>query len=162
MNILGTLFSSTAFPGRSPAGHATLTTFVGGTRNPDVGQNSSDQLQSLVLQDLERLLDVREIRSSLGPICGIIPFLSTMLGTVNSYPRWASLNHPTRESSSPVITATGSPCDNASPQASIQRKRWCLILGSDRGLLGISHSVPVLFSVFYCCSSSHRDTSLHL
>ena len=59
LNILGTFFSSTAFPGRSPAGHATLTTFVGGARNPNLGQNSSTQLKSLVLQDLERLLGVR-------------------------------------------------------------------------------------------------------
>ncbi|AWT60381.1 MAG: Protoporphyrinogen oxidase [Candidatus Moanabacter tarae] len=58
LNILGTFFSSTAFPGRSPAGHATLTTFIGGARNPNLGQNSSTQLQSLVLQDLERLLGV--------------------------------------------------------------------------------------------------------
>jgi oxygen-dependent protoporphyrinogen oxidase len=34
--ILGTLFSSTLFPGRAPEGHVALTTFVGGTRSPDL------------------------------------------------------------------------------------------------------------------------------
>ena len=34
LKILGTLFSSTLFPGRAPDGQVLLTTFVGGERNP--------------------------------------------------------------------------------------------------------------------------------
>ncbi len=59
LNILGTLFSSTVFPQRSPDGHATLTTFLGGVRNPEIAQQTSDELQSLALKDLEHLLGVK-------------------------------------------------------------------------------------------------------
>ncbi len=34
--VLGVLFSSTMFDGRAPAGHALLTTFIGGKRQPDL------------------------------------------------------------------------------------------------------------------------------
>ncbi len=36
--ILGTLFSSSLFPQRAPAGHVALTTFVGGSRQPALGR----------------------------------------------------------------------------------------------------------------------------
>ena len=36
MEILGTLFSSSLFPGRAPSGKVLLTTFVGGERNPEL------------------------------------------------------------------------------------------------------------------------------
>ena len=36
LKILGTLFSSTLFPGRAPDGQVLLTTFVGGERNPEL------------------------------------------------------------------------------------------------------------------------------
>src|SRR5690606_6749909 len=35
-SILGILFSSTLFPGRAPDGHVALTSFVGGTRQPEL------------------------------------------------------------------------------------------------------------------------------
>ncbi len=55
---LGTLFSSTLFPGRAPAGHVALTTFVGGTRQPDHAQLDDDALLALVLADLRASLGV--------------------------------------------------------------------------------------------------------
>jgi oxygen-dependent protoporphyrinogen oxidase len=57
--ILGTLFSSSIFPDRAPHGHVLLTTFVGGTRDPQVGLAPTPVLLETVLRDLERLLDVR-------------------------------------------------------------------------------------------------------
>jgi oxygen-dependent protoporphyrinogen oxidase len=57
--ILGTLFSSTLFPGRAPAGHVALTTFVGGTRQPELARLSDRELTDTVQEELERLLGVR-------------------------------------------------------------------------------------------------------
>ena len=57
--ILGTLFSSTLFPGRAPAGHVALTTFVGGTRSPELAALDDDALRRLVREELGALLGVR-------------------------------------------------------------------------------------------------------
>jgi oxygen-dependent protoporphyrinogen oxidase len=58
LDVLGTLFSSTLFPGRAPDGHALLTTFVGGARAPALARRDDDAIQSLVERDLDRLLGV--------------------------------------------------------------------------------------------------------
>ncbi len=58
--ILGSIFSSTIFPGRAPQGKAAFTTFVGGMRNPDNALKEDEQLKSLVLQDLDDLLGLKE------------------------------------------------------------------------------------------------------
>ncbi len=57
-NILGTIFSSSLFPNRAPAGHVTLTSYLGGTRNPDLATRGSDALVDLTCRDLRRLLGV--------------------------------------------------------------------------------------------------------
>ncbi len=57
-HILGTLFVSTMFPGRSPQGCANLTTFVGGARQPHLATGDDDQILQLVRQDLRRLLGI--------------------------------------------------------------------------------------------------------
>jgi oxygen-dependent protoporphyrinogen oxidase len=64
LNILGTLFNSSLFPGRAPEGCVLLTTFVGGMRQPALAAQSPDALRELVLQDLRRLLGV-----SGAPLC---------------------------------------------------------------------------------------------
>jgi protoporphyrinogen/coproporphyrinogen III oxidase len=57
--ILGTLFTSSIFDGRAPtSGHATLTTYVGGTRNPDTAGLPDETLLELVKADLAKLLGV--------------------------------------------------------------------------------------------------------
>jgi oxygen-dependent protoporphyrinogen oxidase len=58
LDVLGTLFSSTLFPGRAPDGHVLLTTFVGGARAPALARRGDDAIQSLVERDLDRLLGV--------------------------------------------------------------------------------------------------------
>lgn len=58
MNILGTLFSSTLFDGRAPAGHVALTTYLGGSRAPELALAGEDQIIKVVLGDLQRLLGV--------------------------------------------------------------------------------------------------------
>jgi protoporphyrinogen/coproporphyrinogen III oxidase len=57
--ILGTLFSSTLFPGRAPEGHVALTTFIGGMRAPDLATRDDEALRALVAEELGRLLGVR-------------------------------------------------------------------------------------------------------
>jgi oxygen-dependent protoporphyrinogen oxidase len=57
--ILGCLFSSTLFPGRAPAGHVALTTFVGGTRQPELALMDNSTLLEIVLPELRALLGVR-------------------------------------------------------------------------------------------------------
>jgi oxygen-dependent protoporphyrinogen oxidase len=54
--ILGTLFSSTLFPGRAPAGHVALTTFVGGMRAPQLLDLDDDELVRVVRAELQRLV----------------------------------------------------------------------------------------------------------
>ena len=58
LNILGSIFSSTLFPGRTPDDHVLLTTFVGGARAPDRATTETSALMSLVTTDLQRLLGV--------------------------------------------------------------------------------------------------------
>jgi oxygen-dependent protoporphyrinogen oxidase len=55
-DILGTIFSSTLFPGRAPDGHVLLTTFIGGMRRPELGRAETDVLKDRVLTDLDALL----------------------------------------------------------------------------------------------------------
>ena len=56
--ILGTLFSSTLFPRRAPAGHVALTTFVGGTRQPELARADEGELVDSVREELASLLGV--------------------------------------------------------------------------------------------------------
>lgn len=56
--ILGTLFSSSLFPGRAPEGSTLLTVFIGGVRNPWLAQLSKDQLVPKVQQELNLLLGI--------------------------------------------------------------------------------------------------------
>lgn len=57
--ILGTIFSSSLFPNRAPAGHLTLTSYVGGERNPDLALLPPEKLFAITREDLRVLLGVR-------------------------------------------------------------------------------------------------------
>jgi oxygen-dependent protoporphyrinogen oxidase len=57
--ILGTIFSSSLFPNRAPAGHLTLTSYVGGERYPELASLPPENLVALVMEDLRILLGVR-------------------------------------------------------------------------------------------------------
>jgi protoporphyrinogen/coproporphyrinogen III oxidase len=58
-NILGTIWSSALFPGRAPAGHVALTTFVGGTRQPSIAALEESELTGVVVSELRSLMGVR-------------------------------------------------------------------------------------------------------
>lgn len=57
--ILGTIFSSSLFPNRAPAGHLTLTSYVGGERCPELASLPPDKLFALTFEDLRMLLGVK-------------------------------------------------------------------------------------------------------
>jgi protoporphyrinogen/coproporphyrinogen III oxidase len=56
--ILGTIFSSSLFPNRAPAGHHTLTSYIGGERYPEMASLPADKLYDLVCDDLRILLGI--------------------------------------------------------------------------------------------------------
>jgi oxygen-dependent protoporphyrinogen oxidase len=57
-NILGTIFSSSLFPGRAPRDHVLLTTFVGGARQTSMAQMEDGPVERAVFSDLADLLGV--------------------------------------------------------------------------------------------------------
>ena len=56
--ILGTIFSSSLFPNRAPAGHILLTSYVGGERQPELALLPPDKLVAMTCEDLRVLLGV--------------------------------------------------------------------------------------------------------
>ena len=58
LNILGSLFSSTLFPGRAPPGKILLTTFIGGERKPELTELDDFQTFNLAIEDLSKLLRI--------------------------------------------------------------------------------------------------------
>jgi oxygen-dependent protoporphyrinogen oxidase len=56
--ILGTIFSSSLFPNRAPAGHLTLTSYIGGERHPELSLLPAEKLVALTCEDLRVLLGV--------------------------------------------------------------------------------------------------------
>lgn len=58
LRILGTLYSSSLFPNRAPDGCVTLTSYVGGTRAPELARLPEDELVALTDADLRQLLGI--------------------------------------------------------------------------------------------------------
>jgi oxygen-dependent protoporphyrinogen oxidase len=57
--ILGTIFSSSLFSNRAPAGHLTLTSYIGGERYPELASLAPDKLYELTCEDLRVLLGIK-------------------------------------------------------------------------------------------------------
>jgi protoporphyrinogen/coproporphyrinogen III oxidase len=57
-SILGAIFSSSLFPGRAPAGHVTISCYIGGTRAPELAVTSFERQRELALADLRKILGV--------------------------------------------------------------------------------------------------------
>ncbi|MCU0648659.1 MAG: protoporphyrinogen oxidase [Gemmatimonadaceae bacterium] len=58
--MLGTLFTSTLFPARAPEDHVAISSFVGGTRQPELATASTEATVAALLPDLATLLGVTE------------------------------------------------------------------------------------------------------
>ncbi len=57
--LLGSLWSSTIFPGRAPEGMAALTNYLGGARRPAVLDDDDDKLVAAVMTELRPLIGLR-------------------------------------------------------------------------------------------------------
>jgi oxygen-dependent protoporphyrinogen oxidase len=57
--ILGTIFSSSLFPNRAPAGQVLLTSYIGGERQPELASLPPEKLIELVCEDLRVLLGLK-------------------------------------------------------------------------------------------------------
>ena len=57
--VLGMLFSSTLFEGRAPYGHAALTAFVGGARQPELANLAPQEMAAMVHDEARSLLGAR-------------------------------------------------------------------------------------------------------
>ncbi len=57
--ILGSIWSSTIFPNRAPAGHVAFTTFVGGTRQPENTVLKDSLIAKIVYDELDDLVGLR-------------------------------------------------------------------------------------------------------
>jgi len=58
-NILGAIFSSSLFPYRAPAGHVTISCYMGGMRAPELATRDTASAVALALSDLRVMLGVR-------------------------------------------------------------------------------------------------------
>jgi len=58
-DILGTIFSSSLFPGRAPEGKVALTAFAGGVRRPEVVEMSDEDVVAMVTRETDLLLGIR-------------------------------------------------------------------------------------------------------
>lgn len=59
LNVLGTVWNSSLFPGRAPEGYALLTSFVGGATNVAALQKPHEELVALVHREISSLLAIR-------------------------------------------------------------------------------------------------------
>jgi len=59
LKILGTIFSSSLFPNRAPENFVTLTTYIGGERQPQLALKSPEELVAMTREDLGILLGAR-------------------------------------------------------------------------------------------------------
>ncbi len=56
IRTLGTIWTSSLFPGRAPEGWQTLTSYIGGATDPEIGNMDDDQIVQAVHQDLRQIL----------------------------------------------------------------------------------------------------------
>lgn len=95
-NILGVIFASTLFPDRAPENYVTLSVFVGGARHPNLGTQSTEDLWTIIRNDLKTLLGVSGDPAFTKHVCwpkaipqynlGYGPFLETIAHCKTLYP----------------------------------------------------------------------------
>jgi oxygen-dependent protoporphyrinogen oxidase len=66
LHLLGTIFSSALFPGRAPEGRVLLTSFIGGSFEPEVLKWSDDQIWETVCSELKQVLKAEAMPEPIG------------------------------------------------------------------------------------------------
>ena len=61
VHLLGTLFSSSLFTGRAPAGQVLLTTFLGGAFEPEVIEWPDERILEAVCMELKQVLGMSDV-----------------------------------------------------------------------------------------------------
>lgn len=56
--ILGTIWSSAMYAGRAPVGYVSFTTFVGGSRNPELLKNNDDKILDFTNSELKSIIGI--------------------------------------------------------------------------------------------------------
>ena len=59
LNVLGTVWTSSLFPGRAPSGMVSLASFVGGATNPEIVTEAEDKLVEIVHAENARVLGIQ-------------------------------------------------------------------------------------------------------
>ena len=59
LRVLGSVWNSSLFPGRTPDGHALLTSFVGGATDPSATKLKSEELAALVHREISTVLSMK-------------------------------------------------------------------------------------------------------
>jgi protoporphyrinogen/coproporphyrinogen III oxidase len=58
VRTLGTVWNSSLFPGRAPAGSVTITSFIGGAADPKIMDRSEDEIAAIVQDENARILQI--------------------------------------------------------------------------------------------------------
>jgi protoporphyrinogen/coproporphyrinogen III oxidase len=128
--VLGTLFSSTLFPGRAPEGYVGLTSFVGGMREPELAGLDDSELVRIVQTELSRFVGARG-----APVFthvqtwrrAIPPPLATSVSKTRSRPS----RQPRQGSSSAAIAVTASRSRTALGRGNVSLRQsriiWCIV-----------------------------------
>jgi len=59
LRTLGTIWNSSLFPGRAPAGHVSMTSFVGGATDPEIATWPDDKVAATVHAEMARVSQIR-------------------------------------------------------------------------------------------------------
>jgi oxygen-dependent protoporphyrinogen oxidase len=96
VKTLGTIFSSSLFPGRAPEGCVTLTSYVGGMRSPDLAMQSSEEIVALTVEDLRAIygIDGEPVFEQVFPYPKAIPQYGVGYGRFRDLMTHCEADHP--------------------------------------------------------------------
>lgn len=75
LRTLGTVWNSSLFAGRAPAGHVLMTSFIGGAKAGSALTLPPDELSTIVHREVSRIVDIKgePTTAKITPLCSAIP-----------------------------------------------------------------------------------------